>query len=131
MRFLALLLAAPLIAACGVPEVSFYDAAPAPNDGIAPGPDGAGDAQGNTDGDTDAPSDADAASDGPAGDGFTDYCKGPDGGVPPLTLGCCPGGTGEVCSGGCKASACQACGACAWPNICCTTGANGACKPSC
>jgi hypothetical protein len=124
MRFLALLIAAPVIAACDVPDVNFYDAAA--NDAVA-----SLDAGPDVDGATDARDDTDAASDGPAGDGFTGYCMDPDGGVPPPTLGCCPGGNGEVCWGGCMVKACQACGACVWPNVCCTNGVNGVCKSSC
>jgi hypothetical protein len=113
MRCVSLVLAAVLVAGCGVPEVTFYDAA-APEDAARPDAADGGDARG------DAPEDGNA----------TVYCVGPDGGVSPPSLGCCPGLQGVACVGHCMPLACQACQpSCTYPGyVCCTTGSNGICK---
>jgi hypothetical protein len=64
-----------------------------------------------------------------ADDGGTDgpvYCRG-DAGPPSGDYTCCS--SGAVCSGSCNGPACNHCGTCNWPNVCCTSGSSGDCKP--
>ncbi len=122
MRVGSLVLAASLVAGCEVPSVTYYEADASDASIVRP------DA---------SVRDTGAAADDASSEGDTpQYCVGPDGGVPPPNgLACCPGGHGEACAGQCQSKACQACeqsGPCTWPNgVCCTTGANGVCRPYC
>jgi hypothetical protein len=129
MRFASLPLAAVVLAGCGVPAVTFVDADASNDAGATTGSDAGPDGDVAADAGADARQ-TEAGSDGSEG-GAGDYCVGPDGGVPPPGLACCPGGQGEACAGACMLKACRACEPCTWPNVCCTTGANGVCKPSC
>jgi hypothetical protein len=128
MRFACLLPALLLATGCGVPDVTFTnDAGPRDATRDSPGLDGTAEAEGAVDGEVDAEGDGatDAADAGDAKPDAPDYCKGTP--APP-GYNCCPGGGGIVCLGNCNLPRCATCGACLWPNFCCTTGSTGYCS---
>ena len=117
-----------LAVGCAVPEIELdpddatTDATTAPDGGNAdvfvPA-----DAAADVTNAPDAPADVAPIYDGHA------YCT-PDAPSAPMGLSCC-GDSGVVCSGGCSTKACAACAGCELPNICCSQGAKGTCKPQC
>jgi len=143
MRLARLLLPAFFATACAVPDVTFATDGGGPSEAASDAArdtstDAGNDAASIADHDGDAAA-ADAsdtgsvdASDGAAGDardGGNDgpaYCTG-DAGPPSGDYTCCP--SGAVCSGTCNGPSCNHCGTCSWPNVCCTSGSSGDCKP--
>ncbi|HEY6463850.1 MAG TPA: hypothetical protein VIY73_26955 [Polyangiaceae bacterium] len=133
MKRLLLVPGALILGGCSVPPVQFYgsDAAIEAGGVDVEQPDVStqGDAPQDAVGEAIPETGTDAGIDAPpAPDGG--YCYG---NAPPAGGKCCPDG-GGVCFGSCSAKSCGACmtgGACAAPNVCCTTGANGTCEPSC
>ncbi|HTQ45478.1 MAG TPA: hypothetical protein VMI75_22120 [Polyangiaceae bacterium] len=123
MRSAGTLVPLLLASACGVPEVSFSDDGGQRDARLDTGIDVAQDATSMADGEGGPPGDAgDAGTDAPI------YCM--DGGGPPdaspdASYTCCP--SGAVCSGTCKSQACNHCGTCTWPSVCCPSGNNGKC----
>ena len=130
MRLACLVAAALLATGCGVPEVSFTDAGDSRDMAVSDtsvdvGQDASSQADGEG-GSGDAGDAGDARTDGPV------YCQGEAG--PPVDAGpsdasysCCA--SGAVCSGTCNSKACNHCGTCRWPSVCCPSGNNGVCTP--
>lgn len=123
-RSTSLTLLAPLVTAvgCGAPAVQFFDdGADAATDATVDD----GGAEGMADVSPEVTPDAGSPPDGPPG---SDADRGPYcfGKGPPPGGKCCPNGGGP-CFGTCNNHSCAACGACAWPLVCCTQGPNGSC----
>jgi len=135
MRFAGLLLPAFFATACVVPDVTFTTDGGGPPDAasdaaVDTSADAGNDAASMADHDNDgAAADASDIGSGDAGDAGTDgpvYCRG-DAGPPRGDYTCCS--SGAVCSGTCNGPACNHCGTCSWPNVCCSSGSSGDCKP--